>query len=196
MKFKAAALAMAVLFCGLAHAQALPGLDPKIRCAPPPAKDGIGHCDFSGYILPIPFTTNDDGGIVVGMSVNGRNFESAQVDTGASSVNIDDLPTTDELKGAATGSVGIASGKTMKTIANAAAVCVLANPDVAICREVLTTFSGADSFPLFGNSFLTGFSSIRIDRGTATLDLESSAAGAKVYILVDRVLYEVDNLGK
>lgn len=162
-------------------------------CKPPVGDEPFGHCDMTGYHVSVPFRTTDDGSVYIQTSVGGRYLAPALLDTGASSVNVNDMPSSDELKGATSTKVTTADGRAITVVQNSDVVCIAVNKNVWLCEKTDTTFSGASSSLLLGNSFTQAFTFCAINRRDSELVFSGLMPGWNAMLIVDGKLYKLDN---
>ena len=165
----------------------------KDICIPAVSKDDIGHCDMKGYDIAVPIKISANGSVYVQTSVNFREPSDAMLDTGASEVVINDLPTTDEMKGAKTISATTAAGSQVKAIENELPVCLVVEPTVWLCQKTTVDFGGAGFDFLVGNSFTGYINRMIIDRRLHQIIFKGHTADSSVYLVIDGKLFILDN---
>jgi hypothetical protein len=199
MKVKILTAALFLLFGGAIGAQkpeatkTVAGFYSQL-CVDAKASESFGHCNLQGYNVPILTKMDESGNIHVLVNVGdgSRGYTEMLLDTGASAVSVNDLPTTKEMQGATTVETSIANGHVIKVIQNLAPVCVAVAVDVSICQKVAVNFGGADSAPLLGNSFMNTFVRTSIDREKVTITVFKQMPNSYVYLWVKGKIYIID----
>jgi len=177
----------------ISHEPAEVGKTYKDICTPASTKDGLGHCNMKGYDIAIPFSVSENGSVYVQTSVDFRPPNAALLDTGSSGVLINDLPTTDEMKGAETITATTASGNEVRVIQNELPVCVVVETNVWLCQKTTVSFGGNNFGFLLGNSFTKWVNRMIIDRRLNQIIFKGHTPDSTLYLVIDKNLYVLDN---